>query len=66
MFSSVLVFAVILKLVIVISIVVFAVKLLNRITEISTSQKSIAKSQSALVALLSDEKKSRDLQKELN
>ena len=59
MLSGALVLAVIIKLVVVISIVVFAVKLLNRITEISTSQKSIAKSQGALVALLNDERKDK-------
>ncbi|MFT5756815.1 MAG: hypothetical protein ACI9LM_001540 [Alteromonadaceae bacterium] len=52
MFAGVALFAIILKLTIVVGIIVFAVKLLNRITDIAGSQKSIANSQIQLISLL--------------
>jgi hypothetical protein len=53
MFAGVAFLAIIFQLAIVIGIIVFAVKLLNRITDIAGSQKSIADSQIQLISLLS-------------
>ncbi|MBA6346602.1 MULTISPECIES: hypothetical protein [unclassified Colwellia] len=53
MFAGVAFLAIIFQLAIVVGIIVFAVKLLNRITDIAGSQKSIADSQVKLISLLS-------------
>ena len=53
MFAGVAFLAIIFQLAIVIGIIVFAVKLLNRVTDIAGSQKSIADSQIQLISLLS-------------
>jgi hypothetical protein len=53
MFAGVAFLAIIFQLAIVVGIIVFAVKLLNRITDIAESQKSIADSQVKLISLLS-------------
>ena len=44
--------AVLIKLIFFVCVVVYAVKLLNRLTDISSAQKSIAASQAELVKLL--------------
>lgn len=44
--------AVLIKLIFFVCVVVYAVKLLNRLTDISSAQKSIAESQAELVKLL--------------
>lgn len=44
--------AVLIKLIFFVCVVVYAVKLLNRLTDISSAQKSIAESQAELVRLL--------------
>lgn len=44
--------AVLIKLIFFVCVVVYAVKLLNRLTDISSAQKSIAASQAELVRLL--------------
>ncbi len=53
MFTGLAILGLVLKLLIVIGVVVFAVKLLNRVTDIARSQKSIAESQIQLIDLLS-------------
>ncbi|MGX9460482.1 hypothetical protein ACWXWU_04480 [Shewanella sp. A14] len=53
MFAGVAMLAIIFKLAIVVGIIIFAVKLLNRITDIAASQKSIADSQVELINVLS-------------
>ncbi|UUO24876.1 hypothetical protein FGD67_17895 [Colwellia sp. M166] len=52
MFAGVAFLAIIFQLAIVAAVIVFAVKLLNRITDIAGSQKSIAESQVQLITLL--------------
>lgn len=53
MFTGLAILGLILKLLIVIGVVVFVVKLLNRVTDIARSQKSIAESQIQLIDFLS-------------
>jgi len=53
MFTGVAFLAITFQLAIIVGIIVFAVKLLNRITDIAGSQKSIADSQIKLISLLS-------------
>ncbi len=53
MFAGEAFLAIILQLAVVVAVIVFAVKLLNRITDIAASQKSIAESQVQLIGLLS-------------
>ena len=57
MFSGMVFIGIILQLAVVVGIIVFAVKLLNRITEISESQKSIANPQTHLVEILANKQK---------
>ena len=57
MFSGMVFIGIILQLAVVVGIIVFAVKLLNRITEISESQKSIANTQTHLVEILANKQK---------
>ncbi|GAC27290.1 hypothetical protein [Brumicola pallidula] len=52
MFTEVALLAIIVQLGIIVGIIVYAVKLLNRITDIAGSQKSIANSQIQLISLL--------------
>ena len=54
MFAGVAFLGVIIQLGIVVGIIVFAVKLLNRITDIAKYQKSIAESQLQLVSVLTE------------
>ena len=50
--------AVLIKLIFFVCVVVYAVKLLNRLTDISSAQKSIAASQAELVKLLASKESS--------
>lgn len=50
--------AVLIKLIFFVCVVVYAVKLLNRLTDISSAQKSIAESQAELVKLLASKESS--------
>jgi hypothetical protein len=50
--------AIVIRPVIIIAVIVFAVKLLKRVTEISESQASIIRNQTLLIGLLSKQKKS--------
>ncbi len=50
--------AVLIKLIFFVCVVVYAVKLLNRLTDISSAQKSIAESQAELVRLLASKEPS--------
>lgn len=56
MFGGVAIFAVLIQLAIFIGVIVFAVKLVNRLQEISKSQESIASSQMKMVELLANKK----------
>ncbi|WP_019030230.1 hypothetical protein [Colwellia piezophila] len=60
MFAGVALLAIIFQLAIVVGIIVFAVKLLNRITDIAGSQKSIADSQIQLINLLSKKESNQE------
>jgi hypothetical protein len=60
MFAGVAFLAIIFQLAIVVGIIVFAVKLLNRITDIAGSQKSIANSQIQLIRLLSKKQENQE------
>ncbi|MFU8784529.1 hypothetical protein [Aliidiomarina sp.] len=60
MYPGVALLAIIVQLTIIIGVIVFAVKLLNRITEIAGSQKSIAESQAKLISLLSKKQTTQD------
>ncbi|MBA6225366.1 hypothetical protein H4J51_09400 [Colwellia sp. MB02u-18] len=60
MFAGVAFLAIIFQLAIVVGIIVFAVKLLNRITDIAGSQKSIAESQVQLISLLSKKQSTQE------
>jgi len=53
MFAGVALLAIIFQLAIIVGVIVFAIKLLNRITDIAGSQKFIADSQIQLISLLS-------------
>jgi hypothetical protein len=57
MFSGFAIFAVLVQLAIFVGVIVFAVKLVNRLQEISKSQESIAESQMKMVQLLASEQK---------
>jgi hypothetical protein len=56
MFAGLAFLVIIFQLAVVVGVIVFAVKLLNRITDIASYQKSIAESQVQLIDLLSKEK----------
>ena len=56
MFGGVAIFALLIQLAIFIGVIVFAVKLVNRLQEISNSQESIASSQMKMVELLANKK----------
>jgi hypothetical protein len=56
MFGGVAIFAVLIQLAIFIGVIVFAVKLVNRLQEISNSQELIASSQMKMVELLANKK----------
>jgi hypothetical protein len=60
MFAGVALLAIIFQLAVVVGVIVFAVKLLNRITDIASSQKSIAESQVQLINLLSKKQTSQE------
>lgn len=60
MYPGVALLAIIVQLAIIVGVIVFAVKLLNRITEIAGSQKSIAESQAQLISLLSKKQTTQD------
>lgn len=56
MFGGVAIFAVLIPLTIFIGVIIFAVKLVNRLQDISKSQQSIALSQMKMVELLANKK----------
>ena len=57
MFSGIAFLVIIFKLAIFIGVIVFAIKIVNRLKDISESQKSIAKSQAKLVELVANKQK---------
>ena len=58
MFSGMVLVGLLTQLLFVVCVVVYAIKVLNRITEISSAQQSIAASQAELVKLFADKAKS--------
>jgi Tfp pilus assembly protein PilV len=56
MFGGEVIIAILIQLAIFIGVIVFAVKLVNRLQEISNSQESIASSQMKMVELLANKK----------
>lgn len=60
MFAGLAILTIVIRLVIIIAVIVFAVKLLKRVTEISESQTSIIRNQTLLIGLLSKQKKSNE------
>jgi hypothetical protein len=60
MFAGLAILTIAIRLVIIIAVIVFAVKLLKRVTEISEAQTSIIRNQTLLIALISNQKKSNE------